>query len=349
MRLTAASAAGKPCGQTTLALDHSTKDRAREIDMPTVHATSPPDIAAAELANFLLARVLGNEESALDCIQQDLWPRVLPKLQGAEEKASFGSAMPQTQTPPAHYALMLDLIQPPLDYTDTLVESRCATGSLVVQTRLATSVGKVVGVDVTKSRHKVASEARSRIADCGNASSDLGPEEGCPASLSALAGGDREYLRALSDGMEFALSSEPAVVSTSWPGATVLLALSQGWPSIERWRLSNHAAKSMPVGAIVISTSTWPGCRRGLMESSHVDLSSIPIGRRMRFAGALSTSAFLFAASGSFESSFYNRRGHRADGPRHDSHTRGRQRRCSDSSTRSNGNMARPYHHVRRS
>lgn len=206
MRLAAASAAGKPCGQTTLALDHSTKDRAREIDVPTAHAANPPDIAAAELANFVLARVLGNEESALDCIQQDLWPRVQPKLQGEEEKASFGSAMPQLQTPPGHYALMLELIQPPLDSDDTFVESRCGTGHLIVQTRLATSAGRVVGVDVTKSRHKVALEAHRRIADCGNATSDLGAEEGCPASMPALADGDLGYLRGLSDGMEFALA-----------------------------------------------------------------------------------------------------------------------------------------------
>merc|ERR1719261_2469324 len=58
--------------------------------------------------------------------------------------------------------------------------------------------------------------------------------------------------------------------------ATVVVALTQGWPRglHGMWTLAVQASADLEPGAVVIVTSAWPGCRRGLFEVFSYDLSS---------------------------------------------------------------------------
>lgn len=272
-RLIAAHEAGVPSFRTALAFSTRVKDRARELV-----TTSQPQVRVDSFAKYLLARIQGDDESSLECIVHDLWPKTSPKLSPEEAKHAFGPAILQIQMTSVQFQMMLDLITPPLGPEDVLVEARSGAGHLVIQARLSRSIGRTVGIEAIKSRHDEALEAQRKLKACGVLQ---GSEEllSCPLAFSALLGPGllaQNNSVMLPDELDFALVQDPVVSAVTWPSASVIYSLTQGWPRQAMWHLATGAARALPAGALVIVTSLWPGCMRGLLE---VQSSELDAGR----------------------------------------------------------------------
>jgi SAM-dependent methyltransferase len=263
-------AIGKLADRTQLAFNHKVKNRARELAVNAVGQVS--EIPVADLASFALARVQGDTESIMDCIVGDLWPRVLPKLSPEEAKLAVGPGAWQLEMSSWQLQQMLDLITPPLGKDDVLVEMRSGAGQLIMQARMTTDVKKAIGIEAVPSRVKMASDVTHRIEHCDE-KAPADKKLVCPLALSALVDVGLDYLLE-EDSIQFMSTQDPLNAVVVAEGASVMYSLTQGWPRGALWHFAAKSTTLLPTGEIVIGTSMWPGCQRGLLEVVAKDLEA---------------------------------------------------------------------------
>eukprot|EP00747_Dinoflagellata_sp_TGD_P071396 gnl/TRDRNA2_/TRDRNA2_157014_c2_seq4.p1 gnl/TRDRNA2_/TRDRNA2_157014_c2~~gnl/TRDRNA2_/TRDRNA2_157014_c2_seq4.p1 ORF type:complete len:809 (+),score=124.86 gnl/TRDRNA2_/TRDRNA2_157014_c2_seq4:213-2429(+) len=253
-------------------LDELQQERAPRLNVSTA-VSGRGTISGKELAHYVLSRVKGDEDSVMTCVVLDLFP-LPPKNHGHDqqnmEQDLDTAAAPQTGVPASHMNVMFSLVNPPLGPNDVYVEALSGQGQFIIQARLTTGAGSTVGIETSEPWNADALHARKRLETCTASKGDAG--KGCPTALATLPGWNGKGIfqpEHMGGSMEFAVV-EDSKMAVDWPGTTVVGALTHMWTRPAMWQFGTRGASVLPVGALMLVTSMWPGCRRGLLGTRAV-------------------------------------------------------------------------------